>query len=229
MSGAVELVEQLSRRFSEHADPQRAPGMAAYMKDVAPFHGIAAEPRRALQREVFRAAGPLGEATVVAVVRACWERPEREFQYAGAELLAERLAVCSAGPTLEFCETLITTKPWWDTVDVLCRHVAGALVRREPARRVVIDRWLASDDIWLIRSALLHQERWGAAMDFGWQREASLRRAGHREFFVRKAIGWALRTYAHRGPAEADAVRALLAEGDFSGLTRREALLRVRH
>ncbi len=203
--------------------------MAAYMKDIAPFFGINAADRRARQRQVFRTVGPVDEATVHAVAELAWARPEREFQYAGVEFLVERLAVCDPVRTMPLAERLIVTKSWWDTVDVVCRHVAGELVRRDAELRGVIDRWLASDDIWLIRSAILHEERHAGELDFDWLRAACIRHAGHREFFVRKAIGWVLRTYAHQSADHAVRVRALLDEADFSGLTRREALKRVRH
>jgi 3-methyladenine DNA glycosylase AlkD len=94
-----------------------------------------------------------------------------------------------------------------------------------------MDRWLASDDIWLARSAILHQERWGADIDVDWVFAACLQRGGDSEFFIRKAIGWALRTIARRGPDDAGAVRAYLAahDGELSALSKREALVRVKH
>lgn len=228
-AAAQALVDRLREQFEAARDPERAIGMASYMKGVAPFFGIGASDRRARQKQVFRTFGPVDEATAHSVAALTWQQPEREFQYAGMEFLAAHLAVCDPARTMPLAEHLIVTRSWWDTVDVVCRHVAGELVRRDPALRSVMDRWLAADDIWLIRSAILHQERHIAEADFEWLRAACLRHGTHREFFVRKAIGWVLRTYAHQSAEHAAEVRALLAEGDFSGLTRREALARVRH
>ncbi len=104
-------------------------------------------------------------------------------------------------------------------------------MHRDPALAPEMDRWLASDDIWLARSAILHQERWGPDIDVDWVFAACLQRGGDDEFFIRKSIGWMLRTIARRSPDDAAAVRAFLAahDGDLSPLSKREALVRVRH
>ena len=94
-------------------------------------------------------------------------------------------------------------------------------MRADRTLATATDRWIGGDDIWLARSAILHQLRWGADTDADRLFEYSLRRAGDTEFFIRKAIGWALRQYARTDP---DAVRAFVERHEFSGLTRREAL-----
>jgi 3-methyladenine DNA glycosylase AlkD len=223
---ASEVVARLEAAFARAADPVRAVPMAAYMGDQFAFYGIATAERRRLTREALRDLPRPDEADAVAVAWRCWQRDRRELQYVGGEYLCRHIAVCGPG-TLGPLELLITTKSWWDTVDVLCRAGAGALVRVDLRQRRVMDRWLDSPNIWLARSAILHQERWGADMDPEVLFAYCLRRAGDREFFIRKAIGWALRSYAH---VDAGAVRRFLAEHDaeLSGLSKREALKRVR-
>ena len=225
-----EIVQLLRRALEPARDPARAVPMAAYMKDRFPFLGIGASDRRRLQRAAWRDVGRPVEAVVVAVVDELWALPEREYQYAACDVLAAHVDRCSSA-VLPDVERWIRTKSWWDTVDVLCRQGAGALVRRDSRLRSVMDRWLGDDDTWMVRSAILHQERWGADADEAWLFAACLRHGGDREFFVRKAIGWALRSYAHSSPANASAVRRFIAaHGDaLSGLTKREALRRVRH
>nr|MDQ6920534.1 DNA alkylation repair protein [Candidatus Dormibacteraeota bacterium] len=122
-------------------------------------------------------------------------------------------------PTLEH---LVTTKSWWDTVDGLATNVAGPLVRAHPEVRPVMDRWLESGDIWLARVAILHQERNESDTDPDLLFAYCRRRAADREFFIRKAIGWALRSYAKVAP---ETVAGFLAtDGSrLSGLSRREA------
>lgn len=116
----------------------------------------------------------------------------------------------------------MTAKSWWDTVDELATHVAGPLVAAHPELRSVMDRWVTSESIWLARVAILHQERWKERTDADLLFTYCLRRAGEREFFIRKAIGWALRSYARTAP---EAVAGFLAaHGDeLSGLSPREA------
>jgi len=229
VSPGDDVVAAIVGVLEPHRDPVAAAPMAHYMKDRFEFLGVGAPERRRLVKESLRGVAVPDEATVHAVALACWERPEREYQYCGQEYLSAHIDRCQPRSTLPLVEHLIVTKSWWDTVDVLCRAGAGSLVRRDPALRPQMDRWLESGDLWLIRSAILHQERWGADLDFEWVAAACVCHAEHRDFFVRKAIGWVLRTYAHRSAETADQVRSLLASAPFSGLTKREALKRVAH
>ena len=118
---------------------------------------------------------------------------------------------------------LVTTTPWWDTVDVLAVHVAGPLVAADPAPRTTMDAWIGEDDRWIVRTALLHQLRHGRRTDADRLFRHRLLRAGHPDFFVRKAIGWCLREYAETGP---EAVRAFVdgARDRLSPLPARKAL-----
>lgn len=202
------------------ADPARAEGMTAYMRGQFTFLGVRSPERRAAQRCVFAALPKPSAADVLDLAEACWELPEREYQYVAADLI-RRHADALAPSDLPHLRRLITATPWWDTVDELAVAV-GRIVRRHPEARAVMDAWLASDDIWLVRAAILHQERWRDETDAGWLFAACRRHAGHTDFFVRKAIGWALRSYAKHRP---DAVQAFLhTDGAaLSGLSRREA------
>lgn len=218
----IELMARLERAYAEARDPERAVGMTAYMRGQFPFLGIPVPRQVEIARRVEAGLPPpAGDADLEAVARACWERPEREYQHFGAGYVRRHVRVASAGfaPTLEF---LVTHRSWWDTVDMLATHVAGPLVAAHPELRTVMDRWLDADDFWLARVAILHQERYRERTDAGLLFAYCRCRAGDREFFVRKAIGWALRSYAKVAP---EAVAGFLAAyGDeLSGLSRREA------
>jgi 3-methyladenine DNA glycosylase AlkD len=219
---ADEVVTRLVAAFAAAADPERAEPMAAYMRHQFRFFGLPSPERRRATGAALRGLPAPDEADAVAVTLLCWDRDERELQYAGAEYLCHHIGRC--GPAvLGPLEKLITTKSWWDTGDLLCRHGAGEVVRRFPAERAVMDRWIVSDDIWLARSAILHQERWGVATDRELLFAYCARRAADTEFFIRKAIGWALREYSK---TDAAAVREFVADhhGQLSPLSTREAL-----
>jgi 3-methyladenine DNA glycosylase AlkD len=216
------LVGRFVRAIEAARDPARAAGMTAYLRNQFPFAGITMPGLAAIYREA--AAGlppPAGEAEVTAVALACWQLPEREYQHLACAHLRRhgRLLSPASVPALE---RLVTTKSWWDTVDELATHVVGPLVAAHPELRSVMDRWVEADDIWLARVAILHQERWKQRTDAALLFAYCLRRANDREFFIRKAIGWALRSYAK---VEPEAVAAFLAEhgGAVSALSRREA------
>jgi 3-methyladenine DNA glycosylase AlkD len=191
--------------------------MAAYMKERFAFLGIPSPGRRAAQKEALGDWKAPSADDLAAFAGGCWARDERELQYAACDTLVRH--VNRLGPdALALAEDLITTKPWWDTVDILASRVVGP-----HAERPVIERWLDSGDLWLERTAILHQLGYGEETDVDFLFRACLTHARSSEFFLRKAIGWALRQYARTDP---DAVRAFVTDhaDELSGLSRREAL-----
>lgn len=218
------VLPRLTEVYGGAADPGRAGPMRAYMKDVAPFLGIPTPERRALTRAVLAGTARPGEADCAAVALRCWALPEREYHYFAVDCLRRHVGRCSSA-LLPVVRHLITTVPWWDTVDLLAAHVVGPLVAADPSLAATMDAWI-DDDLWLTRAALLHQLRYRERTDAGRLFAYCLRRSGHPDFFVRKAIGWALREYARTDP---DAVRGFLTrERDrFAPLTVREALKHI--
>jgi len=197
---ADDLLERLVRLYTAAREPVRGEQMAAYMRDRFPFLGLPAPTQRALTRTVVAGLPTPAEADLRAVALACWQLDEREYQYFACDWLRRHMAVPGPG-FLATLRTLITTKSWWDTIDPLATRVVGGLVRRHPELGAEMDAWSADEDMWLIRTAILHQLHYGTDTDadrlFGY----CTRQAGHRDFFVRKAIGWALRQYARTDPA----------------------------
>ncbi len=218
---AGELLDRLVRVFTAARDPARARAQAAYLRDQFPFLGLAAPAQRALARTVVAGLPRPDEAVLRAVALGCWRLDEREYQYFACDWLRTHVRVPGPG-FLATLRTLITTKPWWDTVDPLATRVVGGLVTRHPQLVAQMDAWSAGPDRWLVRTAILHQLHRGDRTDterlFGY----CSRQAGHPDFFVRKAIGWALRQYARTDPG---AVRAYVdRERDrLSPLSAREA------
>ncbi|MFD6313897.1 DNA alkylation repair protein [Streptomyces nigra] len=219
------VTERLTAVYGAAADPERAAAMRAYMKDVAPFLGIPSPERRALSRSVLQGTPRPDERDCTAVALRCWRLPEREYQYFAVDLLRRHVRRLSSG-FLPVARHLVTTVPWWDTVDALAAHVVGGLVAADPALTADMDAWIEDDDLWVVRTALLHQLRYGERTDAGRLFAYCLRQSGHPDFFVRKAIGWCLREYAKTDP---DAVRDFLARegGRFAPLSVREALKNI--
>lgn len=192
---ATEVLTRLTGVYGAARDPDRAPAMAAYMRDKFDFLGIPAPAQQALSREVLTGLARPDEADLRAVALGCWARPEREYQYFACGWLRRNARVCSAG-FLSTAQFLITTKPWWDTVDVLAAHLVGPLVRRHPELLATMDAWIGDDDLWLIRTAVLHQLTFKESTDEKRLFHYCSLQSAHPDFFIRKAIGWALREYA---------------------------------
>ncbi|MCW8378461.1 DNA alkylation repair protein [Streptomyces justiciae] len=219
------VLERLTATYGAAADPARAEPMRAYMKDVAPFLGLTTPVRRALSRTVVEGMPRPDEADCTAVAMRCWRLPEREYQYFAVDYLRRHARVLSSG-FLPVARHLVSTVPWWDTVDLLAAHVVGALVAADPALKADMDAWIVDDDLWIARTALLHQLRYKERTDTERLFTYCLHQSGHPDFFIRKAIGWALREYAKTDP---EAVRSFLAreKGRFAPLSVREALKNI--
>jgi 3-methyladenine DNA glycosylase AlkD len=221
---ATSVLDRLTRTYEAAQDPVRAEPMVAYMRHQFAYLGITAPDQRALNRSVLDRAGRPTEVDLRDVARACWLRDEREYQYFAVRLLRRYVGVCEAG-FLDVVRPLITTKPWWDTVDELAAHVVGPLVATYPGLVATMDDWSGEENMWLVRTAILHQVRYRETTDSERLFRYCAAQAGHRDFFVRKAIGWTLREYAKVAPG---AVRAFVdAHSELSGLSRREALKNV--
>ncbi len=224
-AGAAAHVAAIRAALAAAADPAAAPAMRAYMRDQFPFLGVSAPRRTAALRAAVADLPPLDEAGLAWCARRLWDEPEREHQYAALWLVRRRIRAVGPG-FLPVAEELITTKPWWDTVDELAQNIVGPIVLAHPEERARMDRWLGSGDLWLARSAVLHQNKWKGRTDADWLFAACTARSGDRDFFMRKAIGWALREYARTDP---DAVRRYVAahHDQLSALSRTEALRRI--
>jgi 3-methyladenine DNA glycosylase AlkD len=217
---AATILRRLTTVLPTAADPERAAAMRAYMRDQFPFLGIPTPKRRALSREVLTGLTRPSEEDLRVVALACWERPEREYQYFACGWLRRHARICSPG-FLDTARHLVVTRSWWDTVDALAAHVVGPLVARHPELTSTMDMWVRDGNIWLARTALLHQIGFKEATDEARLFRYCLLRADHRDFFIRKAIGWVLREYAKTDP---EAVRAFVGRTPLSNLSVREAL-----
>ena len=196
--------------------------MTAYMRGQFAFLGINSAERDALLRATAEGLGAPSERDLTDLARACWRKKDREYQYAAVTMLRRHFE--SLSPRfITVMETLLGTKSWWDTVDELAIHVVGPLVKRYPELGATMDAWVASDNVWLARTAILHQVRFRDDTDEKKLFAYCLRRAPDTEFFIRKAIGWALREYGKTNPA---AVKRFVKRNEavLSGLSKREAL-----
>jgi 3-methyladenine DNA glycosylase AlkD len=211
-----DFVLQVQQQLGALADPGKAPAMEAYMKGHFAFLGIQTPQRRQATRALI---GGFGGCPIEAA-QALWALPQREYQYVAVDLL-RRHGKRLGSEHLPHLEALVENKSWWDSVDGLA-VVIGGMVRRQPGLASRMDSLIGSPNLWLRRVALLHQLEWKEATDQERLFSYCLRCAADKEFFIRKAIGWALRQYARTDP---DAVRGFLEthHEKLSGLSFREA------
>jgi 3-methyladenine DNA glycosylase AlkD len=177
---------------------------------------------RSLARGVLAQHPAPDEAELRRIVRDCWSRPEREWQYFACDLVAKNARNLSPR-FLSAAKTAITQKSWWDTVDSLATKTVGGLVRTNPELAATMDRWIADRNIWLARAAILHQLSYKKDTDPERLFAYCAARAPDAEFFIRKAIGWALREYSK---TDAIAIQRFVRDhrNELSPLSQREAL-----
>ena len=226
----TDLARLVRQRIAEAGDPDRAEQMRAYMKSAMPYRGVTSVPLRAICRPTFDEHPLVGRDAWESCVRELWDGATyREERYAAMALTTNRLYRAHQDPaTLDLYRHLIVSGAWWDFVDSLASRNVGGILAAYPAEVTpVVRAWAVDDDLWLRRTAMLCQLHRKDTIDVELLREAleaNLEDSRHgREFFVRKALGWALRQHARVDP---DWVRAFVDEHQdrLSGLTRREAL-----
>ena len=208
------------------ADPGRAQGQQAYMKSAMPFYGVTVPQVRRIVSSLVRdrpfANADTWQASLLDIWRGAAKREER---YAAVEVLnharCRRWLAPSVFPTIE---ELVVTGAWWDFVDAIASRAVGTALANDPAEvGSLLRTWSVDPNIWKRRTAILAQLKRGRDTDQVLLFDLIEPSIGESEFFLRKAIGWALRTYSK---VEPDAVVGYVTAnaGRLSPLTKREGL-----
>ena len=195
--------------------------MSAYMKRHFLFFGTPKPARLQVIHEKWpdrpRASDALNAIDLL------WDLPHREAQYLACDLLKSEAKHWPLEDALPALRRWITTKSWWDSVDPLAVHGVGVFLRKHPEPVwPTVQSWIYSDNLWLNRTAILCQLGFRGATNTAWLDEALSAHTRSKEFFHRKAIGWALRDYGKTNPRWVQ--QWVDAHPELSGLSRREAL-----
>ena len=226
----TDLANSLRARLHEVADPARAPGMQAYMKSDMPYLGVSAVPMRQVCRALFREQAWPDSAAWQRDVLAIWRGAHfREERYAAIELTGVRSAQQFQHiDAMPMYEELIVTGAWWDYVDAIATQRFWVILQNDrEAMKAKMLVWSSAPDMWKRRSAILCQIKAKAATDLDFLYDCIEPSLNSKEFFLRKAIGWALRQYAWTDPDEVQRYVSQNA-GRLSGLSKREALKNIK-
>ncbi|NTW24171.1 MAG: DNA alkylation repair protein [Lentimicrobium sp.] len=217
----TDYASALQAHFALNSNAEYAGRMSKYMLNKFEFFGIPSPQRKQLTTQFIQLNGLPAAEQLDETVRLVWQLPQRELHYAIMEIAA-RKANLDDEERINLYRYMITNKSWWDTVDYIASNLAGAwLAKHKQMTGKVTGEFMQSGDMWLQRTALLFQLKYKGNTDhellFRYIREVS----SSKEFFIRKAIGWALRELSKTNPK---LVLNFTNSIELSNLSRREAL-----
>jgi 3-methyladenine DNA glycosylase AlkD len=210
--------------FSQHANVEKAIGAKAYMLHQFEFFGIVTATRRKLSKDYMKSNTLNSLTELDNIVQECFELPQREYQYFAVELISfhKKIWQPSVIKTIEYC---LVNKSWWDTVDHVASECLTDYFKLYPNKiNSITNRWNQSENIWLQRSSIMFQKAFKANTNTELLSKYILNCASSKEFFVQKAIGWALREYSKTNGAW---VKQFVATHQLAPLSKREALKRM--
>lgn len=214
-------IKSLEDLFSQSANPDNAFYMKKYMKDKFKYFGIQSKTRHEITKPFLKKDTLPTIENLDVLIRELWAKPQREFQYFGIELV-EKYSKQLNKNNLPLIEFMVTNKSWWDTVDSIATRVAGDLFRNYPELIIpVTKKWMASDNLWLQRTSILFQLKYKSLTDIDLLFKFIKTLEGSKEFFINKAIGWALREYSKTDP---QIVIKFVNSHNLAPLSKREAV-----
>ena len=217
-------IESLRAKLQSASDASIAVKQKKYMRNKFEFAGLPSPQLQQVIRDFLAEHGMPPHENIGEIIRGLWDQSEREFQYVGMQLL-DKMKKEFLINHLELLEFMITQKSWWDTIDFIAANLVGTHLQRYPeVRPAAIESWMASQNIWLQRTALIFQLKYKHDTDTKLLFDLIERLSGNDEFFIRKAIGWALREYSKTNPM---AVITFANSHQLKPLSRKEALRRI--
>lgn len=219
------FVQTLQIHYSPACNIEKAEQMKRYMKNQFPFLGIPSPERKQLLATFLTEHHKPTIEELPSIIHSLWELPEREYAYIALNLLEKN--VKKLNPSfLPLLETLIITNSWWDTIDTIASRLVGPLFKAFPSLiDSTIQTWMDSENIWLQRTCILFQLKYKDQTNEQLLFSIIEKLATHKEFFIQKAIGWALREYAKTNEF---AVLNFTQTHTLAPLSKREALKHIR-
>lgn len=221
------LAAEVRSALTAVADPAKAAPMQAYMKSAMPCLGVQTPQRRAAIRPVAAHWQPESFAAWEQGVWSVFEGAEhREERYAALDLaLLRRFAGYRDARAMPLLRRLAVAGAWWDLVDGASPIARDALAADPAAVAPLLREWARDGDLWVRRVAVISQLQLKSDTDRALLADVLEPNLGRPEFFLRKAVGWALRDFARTDP---DWVRTYAeSHPEMSALSRREALRRI--
>lgn len=217
----MKLVDQLTADLEAAKNAANASQMKAYMKDRFEFFGVKSPERKKILSLCVQQNGKPSFQQGEEFARLLWNAPERELHYCCQEVL-KRMKFHQNESSIQLFQWMITHQSWWDTVDFISSNLVGNYFLEFPEnKKRFLPQWNSSSNMWLVRATIIFQLKYKQATDFDLLCAMIIPHLGSKEFFLQKAIGWALREYAK---TNAVAVKQFVEAENLAPLSQREAL-----
>ena len=217
-----EYSDKLIALLNHHQNSKNQEAMEAYMRNQFQFFGIKTPERTSLLRDFLKENGKAPIEECPDIVRALWSEPQRECQYIALSLLDKQSRYLTK-EHLPLLEDMIVHKSWWDTIDHIASNHVGEIYQTEEDD-TYLEKWIHSDNMWLNRIAILYQLKYKEKTDEDRLFRYIIMHNQSKEFFIQKAIGWALREYSKTNP---EAVIRFIESEQLAPLSKREGLKHV--
>ncbi|WP_268125525.1 DNA alkylation repair protein [Roseivirga pacifica] len=219
---SIAIFELVKTTLHEHKNEENARAMEAYIKHLFPFLGIKAPIRKEAVKSIL---AELKREKKVDwdFVDLCYQQPEREFHYTACDHIRSCQRYLKQGE-IEQLKKLITTHAWWETVDTLAVEVGAIAAKFPTVKPSHIQQWITHEHMWLRRVSILFQMRQKEKTDTAFLTNAIESNLDSKEFFINKAIGWALRSYGDTNP---EWVIEFCDNHALAALSRKEALRKI--
>jgi 3-methyladenine DNA glycosylase AlkD len=217
------FVSEIETVLKQNANAENAVAMSKYMKDLFPYYGIKKPLRTQLTKPLMlNVKKDITEDWIMEAAALLWKKKQREFHYVAMDLLNMNRKVITP-KSFKALENLVLKNSWWDSVDSLSNYAISPLVLRYPELKKEMKHFAQQDNMWLKRVSIIHQLPYKTKTDWLFLMDVCKRHMHDKEFFIRKAIGWALRQHAKTDPK---AVYAFVEanKAKLSNLSIREAL-----
>lgn len=218
------MIQQLRTYYEPYRNPTNAAAMTAYLKGLFPFFGMNSPKRREINRLFLLENTMPNVETLSELTKEAWLQDERDFQHFMMEFWEKYKKEWTEETIVDF-EYMISNKSWWDTVDFIATHLVGKYFLLFPHQiQPITEKWMTSGNMWLQRACLIFQLHYKEKTDIDLLYAFILQLNTSKEFFIQKAIGWALRQLAKREP---ETVRKFVLANKLMPLSKREALKHI--
>lgn len=221
----MSFIESLETAFQKNSHPKNAFAMAKYMRNHFPFFGIKTEDRRTILKTIEKENWQEVIENTRTIAYQLITKQQRELHLCAIEILTKQLDKNYKKEDIHLIEKFLITNSWWDSVDTIAKNILGKYLLQYPLEtEKVIKHFSNSKNMWLIRSAIIFQLGYKQKTNFDLLKSECEKHKNSEEFFIQKAIGWALREYGKTNP---EAVRSFINQASLKPLSKKEALKNI--